>query len=1226
MRFTTLDWGELRIDSVLPVYTEVIPLESDYRLHDYTVTLEYPEYVPLNAQERKVVERFADKVEAEIQVETYVGVQRGQGLLDVSFVPIVKRDGKYQKLQSCRLVITPKAKPNQARRVALQGQKRYADHSVLSSGKWVKIAITQDGIYSLTRANLKKMGFSNPDNVHLYGYGGHRQNATIDADTDFDDLEEIPLYKQNANSWLFWGNGLLYWVGNKRVSNHYARAACYFLTEGDAVTEIETISSVQDKVQNTYTTFTANVLHERDEYAWFSAGNCLYENTNYANSNSHTYKLETPYSAGNERLTVAFTAGAETPTTLQTTVNGTTLDGNITLAALSKYIYATTGTKTFDVSKLTTEEDKKNWTIKLTSTAGNDARLDYLSMFYSRYIAITPEEGFVAFSQTGSGVSQFDVACNPENTVIMRVGRRAEPAVLISGTQKDDVTLSVCVDDPTRSFVAFDKTYSFPEPTFVGAVENQDLHALDSLDMVILIPASGKLLQQAKRLAEAHLQYDGLKVGIVRADQVYNEFSSGTPDATAYRRLMKMLYDKAKQPEDAPRYLLLMGDGAWDNRMLSVAWRNTNPDDYLLCYESDNSYSETKSYVMEDYFGLLDDGEGKNVLKDKVDIGIGRFPVVTASEAKVLVDKSIRHMSQQNAGAWKNVVCMLGDDGDENEHMRYADDVAELIMNKYPELEVRKVMWDAFIRVSSTKNNTYPEVEELLKKQMDEGALVVNYSGHANTYTLSHEFVLNVEDFAAFKSDKLPLWVTAACDVMPFDGQSANIGETAVLNPNGGAVAFYGTTRTVYASQNLAMNRYFMQYLFGKDALGNRYRVGDAIRLAKSAIVAGNAEGSYLENKVQYVLLGDPALLIGAPQQHIVLDSINGVEVAEEPVTLKAGSKVQLSGHVEAADGALLPDFQGILSARVYDSEKTITCKNNAGASNAFTFTNRDDVLYNAQDSIRNGLFDISFTVPVDINYSNDSGRIVFYAINEDKTMEANGYSERFTLGGISSELDDKEGPEIYAFLNDDEFQDGDEVCAQPFFVALLQDENGVNVNGNGLGHDLQLCIDNRPEYTFILNDYYTGEFGDYTRGVVSFTLPVLEAGEHTLTFRAWDVLNNTSATTLQFKVNPALKPHVLQLAASQNPALTHTNFLISYDRPGSLCTFTVEVFDFAGRLMWSHTEQGSSVGTYSIPWDLSMGAGGKLRSGVYLYRATLQTGESKEVSKTQKIIVLNNK
>lgn len=1222
--FTTLDWTELRIDSVLPIYTEVVPLETDYRFYDYVVLLEYPEYVSLSKAEEKVVDQFKDKVSENIKIDTHVGVDRRQGVLDISFIPIIKKEGTYKKLLSCRITIQANPKGIGPRKIPANLSSRYAEHSVLSTGTWVKISITEDGIYSLTRSSLRKMGFSNPDKVHLYGYGGYRQNELIDAEKDFDDLEEIPLYKQGDNL-LFWGNGLTYWVGNTRVVNYYANRACYFLTEGDTNTEIKTIPQSEGKADTVYTTFLSHVLYEKDEYAWYWGGRELYENINYGSSNSHSYKLTTSNSAGKELLTISFSAGASTTTELQANVNGTDLNGTMSMSALGKYTYATVATRTYDVSNLAKENE---WTIRLTSTSGNDARLDYLALHYDRKIAPTNEEGFVAFSQTGSKTSGFDIICDPSNTKVMRVGQRGDPAVLISGTAKDGNILSVTVDDPTRRYVAFDVTHSFPEPTYVGPIENQDLHSLDSVDMVIIIPTSGKMRQQAQRLAAAHLYYDSLRVAVVRADQIYNEFSSGTPDATAYRRLMKMLYDRAETEADAPRYLLLMGDAAWDNRMVSTAWRNYNPDDYLLCYESENSYSDTRCYVMEDYFGLLDDGEGGKVLRDKTDLGVGRFPVVSASEAKVMVDKTINYMSRQYAGSWKNVVCMMGDDGDNNEHMKYCDDVAKRIQSDNPEIEIRKVMWDAYTRVSSARSNTYPEVEALLAKQMKEGALVMNYTGHASTYTLSHEFVLNLEDFENFQSNNLPLWVTAACDVMPFDGQSANIGETAVLNAKGSAVAFYGTTRTVYASQNLSMNRFFMKYLFGVDSQGIRYRLGDAIRLAKRDIITDGFESGYEENKLHYALLGDPALVMGAPLQRVVLDSINGQAVSNEnPIGLKAGSKVKMSGHIEDSEGNLIPDFQGVLSARVYDSEETVTCKNNAKASAAYTFMNREDVLYNAQDSILAGKFELAFTIPVDINYSDEKGRIVFYAINDDKTIEANGYNENFILGGVSDELDtDSIAPFIYAFLNNEDFQDGDEVNPEPYFVALLQDESGVNVSGNGIGHDLILCVDGKADRTYNLNENYVVDFGNSTRGVVTYTIPTLEAGPHSLTFRAWDVLNNSSSISMNFVVNSGMKPEILQLTASPNPAVTNTNFLISYDRPGSECTFTIEVFDFMGHKLWSQSEMGSSSGLYVIPWNLTTGSGGRIGTGIYLYRCTLQCGESKEVSKTQKIIVLNNK
>jgi hypothetical protein len=549
------------------------------------------------------------------------------------------------------------------------------------------------------------------------------------------------------------------------------------------------------------------VLYEKDEFAWISEGRELYENVNYATSNTHTYKLTTPDPVSADNLTVVFSNGAGTETTLATNVNGTDL-GEAKLAAISKYIMATTVSRTYSLSA---QELTDTWNVRLSATQGNDARLDYLALHYHR--KLKPSEGFVAFSQPFSSPARFDITGS--GLQVMRLGRRGEAVCLMSGTQ-DGETYSVTVDDASRRYVAFDPAYSFPQPTVMGAVENQDLHALDSLDMVYIIPASGKLREQAERLAQAHAQYDGLRTAVVRADQVYNEFSSGTPDATAYRRMMKMLYDRAVTDADAPRFLLLFGDGVWDNRMLTSSWRQANPDDYLLCYESENSQSKTTSYVLEDYFGLLDDGEGGNLLRNKTDLGIGRFPVSTAAEARVMVDKAIAHMAGQYAGAWRNVVCVMGDDGDENEHMTYANQVAELIKSRNPETEVRKVMWDAYTRVSTTKSNTYPEVVSLLKKQMEEGALVMNYTGHGNEIAMSHEYVFNLEDFRQPVGNRLPLWVTAACDIAPFDGSVANIGEVAVLNPNGGAVAFYGTTRAVYGNQKIQMTRYFRQYLFGR--------------------------------------------------------------------------------------------------------------------------------------------------------------------------------------------------------------------------------------------------------------------------------------------------------------------------------------------------------------------------------------------------------------------------
>ena len=1229
--FFYVDWKSMPLDSVMPRYTEVIPLESDYRVHDYKVRLLYPEWQEMSRDEAQKMSKWAEEVAEDLQVNTFVGVSRAKGMLDVDFLPVVRRNGKYYKLLSAKMQIEAvlreqgvqaSSERKSLARVSEKSSERYARQSRLATGKWVKISIQEDGMYRLTRASLQKMGFKNPDNVHLYGYGGHRLSEVSNPESEYDDLVEVPLFRPRDGVWLFWGNGLVHWESGSRIFNPYANEACYFLTEEDAPSEIGVIEAGGETLGTPISVFTDYLLYEKDEFAYGQLGRNLFDAVDFGTTGAHAYSLNLPaHAGGNEKLTVSFTAAAEAVTTVTVQVNGTQV-GTMNIPALQDYQCGTSAKKIFSLQDMVDGSDLR---VKLIYTSGQGtsrpaAHLDYLALSFDRKIHATDK--FMAFNpnRRGSGticVKGFDLWSE-----VMRLGKVGEPAVIVRGRQQGD-SLLFNTDDLGRSYVCFNTEYSYPEPKVIGMVENQNLHALDSLDMVIIIPASGKLLAQAERLAEVHRAVDGLRVQVVRADQVYNEFSSGTPDATAYRRLMKMLYDRADGDVNVmPRYLLLMGACSFDNRMLTSAMRKTSPNDYLLCFESEESFSDTRSYVMEDYFGLLDDGEGKSFTREKTDLAVGRFPVTTAEEARVMVDKVVDFVENRYAGAWKNVVMMMGDDGDRNSHMAYCDEVAELLIKNNPEMEVRKVMWDAYTRVSTTSNNTYPEVKEAIKKQLDEGVMVMNYTGHGAPYVLSHEAVWKTEDIEAFKGKKLPVWFTAACDVAPMDATTTNIGVQGVLNEGGGALAFVGTARTVYATNNKNLNRYFTTYLFGKDERGRRYRLGDALRLAKVSLV--EKENTYLENKLQYLLLGDPALLIGAPLDRVQIDEILDAETQKPVEVLSAGMMVQVNGSVVDQTGGHLSQFNGIVTARLFDSMDTITCRrNDTSISTAFQFTDRSSLLYAGRDSVRNGQFTLRFMVPKDIKYSNGAGRMVLYAVNDSLNIEANGYREDFTIGGMV-DYTDNEGPRIELALNGETDMTDKVVNATPCLTAALSDSSGINFSGNGIGHDIVLTIDNNPEWTIVLNDYYESAFGDFTHGTLSYVLPQLPEGSHRLSLRAWDLLNNTSVAEMDFAVDNACKPNLLHLYNTPNPAVTSTTFVLSHDLTGSETEYLIEVFDFAGRRLWMHRGVGSSdTGQFLIPWNLSVGDGrGRISPGVYLYRASLRVGNSEKVTKTKKLLV----
>ena len=772
-------------------------------------------------------------------------------------------------------------------------------------------------------------------------------------------------------------------------------------------------------------------------------------------------------------------------------------------------------------------------------------------------------------------------------------------------------------------------------------ITNQDLHADGQADLVIIIPASRTLLKQAQRLKEFHESHDGMRVNIVAADQLYNEFSSGTPDANAYRRYLRMLQDRAATEADMPKYLLLFGDCVWDNRMLTADCKRFDPDDYLLVYESENSFSETVCYAGDSWMGILAEGAGSDARRELQDVGVGRFPVTTVAEAKIMVDKTINYSKNQNGGAWQNTIMFMGDDGNDNIHMKDGDSVANSVGRDYPNFLIKKVMWDAYTRESSATGNTYPEVSKIIRQQQANGALVMDYGGHGNATLISHESVLGLSDFSESRTSNLPLWVTAACDIMAFDGVTETIGEAAVLNEKGGAVAFYGTARTVFTSANKYINHAFMKRVLSLQD-GKPIALGEAHRLAQNDVMLGtnryptptredpnktSPEQDNTENHLQYSLLGDPALSLNLPTAQVVVDEIDGVAVGSGTMpTVKAGSVIKMKGHVAGVEG-----FNGVVTATVRDTQEEITCKlnntSNDGAEVAFKYLDRTKTLYHGSDSIRNSSFELTFAVPKDINYADGQGMINLYALNTDKTIRANGSCDQFIVGGSAEAKNDSVGPSIYCYLNSPSFVDGGNVNGTPYFVAEIKDKDGINAAGSGIGHDLQLVIDGDMAKTYTLNNNFSYDFGTYTSGSTFYSIPELEEGPHRLQFRAWDIQNNSSTAVLHFNVVKGLRPQLFNIGVTNNPARTSTTFIISHDRMESNMDVVIELFDAAGRQMWRHAESGvSATGNYTVDWDLSVDGGRPLQTGVYLYRVKVSSEGSSYVSKTKKLIVISNR
>ena len=1214
----------------IPVYeTSLKGLPQHAATHEVEVVVEFPEYAPLSRREVRQLKRMGYVPTTMVKPEWWVGSSRGETMLDVRLTPIVCQKGRWRRLVSGKLTVRHTSfSATRNRPVTSRSTERYARQSVLHTGRWIKISVPAEGIYQLTHTQLSNMGFKDPARVKLFGYGGTLLPEVLpfaDGQLPTDDLQEVPLFRR-SDAVLFFSHGVERWEWDTRrkawqhVPNLYTTESYYFLTEGDAPLALS-----QDEVKAAIATDTTlcsgRALREHDVFSWYQGGRLFFDSQDLSAVSSQTFKLPTPGITNSHpsALTIAVGAAASSrSTTVQPQVNGATL-ARFSVPAISTSVGDARVRQTLYSVPLTAEETS----VKLAASGDASSRLDFIRISYPRRLDARQDAYFFSYPDVTSPL-RLHIAGANAHTQVWRLGTNESPMAEMQGTLQGD-RLEVVVAGGNERYVIVNTQATYPSPKMVGEVSNQNLHADGALDMVIITPPSGMLNEEAERLAEAHRSLQGLRVKVVQADLIYNEFSSGSPDATAIRRYLKMLYDRAATMDDAPRYLLLFGDCANDNRMQTEEWKGFSPKDFLPSYEAngnDSIVGTIYSYVTDDYFGLLDDGEGTNIVNEKVDLGIGRFPCHDAASAAILVNKAISYMRGEHVGNWKNKVCLLGDDGDYNEHMNDAENVAKTITSaSQGRIDLKKVYWDAYPPTITATGFRCPEATEILRETMTKGTVMMNYSGHGDPRQLSKSRILALEDFATYASPNMMLWVLASCEISPYDTQIDNISRTALINKAGGAIAFMCASRAVYASYNNSLNTAFCKYVLGSDAQGRRYTMGDAMRLAKNEMVTGSDRTM---NKMKYALLGDPALTLAIPTGELVIDSINDQTLsAGEIITLKAGELVRFSGRALTSSKETDTDFTGLLTATLYDRERDVVCKNNKNSGSAFVYQDRGTPLIQGNDSVVSGRFSFNMIIPYNISYSSDAARLSLYAVSEDKRKENSGICERFCLNGTAELVQpDTLSPQVYVYLNQPDFPDGGTVGTSALFVAEISDDFGINTTAGNSGREMELSIDNGTN-VYTLNENFSFDAGSYKQGRATFELTGLNAGRHTLSFKVWDVNGNSTMKYLKFNVGDA--PQSFEVVATENPAQVSTTFITYLPQEEMLdgCSVTNEVYNLSGQLMWSNTTTHETPVNYSsIQWNLTQSTGNPLPGGLYLYRSKVKWNGGEKETEAKKLII----
>lgn len=1095
----------------------------------------------------------------------------------------------------------------------MAGIHSYAERSVLADGHWVKIRVSESGVCRMSFSELRSAGLE-PSQVRVFGYGGAQKEQDF-SKPNIDDLPQVPVYV-GEDYILFYVQGPISWTYNgsrfAHTRNTYSDFGYYLLSDdaGDMLLfpEAEAVSGSPTDV----TYYSYYQVQDEDsvnliDRTGVSGGGRTFYGEQFAAGQTRTFTFSTPYANGdNSSVYIDMAANAATTSTVKAKLNNTSSKSIYISSIPDHYTFGVAGTISMNGAS---EEQNQRVTIQFVNS--NASALAWLN-----YIEITtPSELVMTGSYMGirslvnrntTNPVRFLLRNTTASTQIWDVTDLAAiqrmPTTMVDdqlawvGTQADGVHEYIAVNTDGTKFV---------QAEVVGEVKNQNLHALSNIDYIIICPEGYE--DVSEDLAKAHEAKQAITYAIVTDQQVYNEFSSGTPDATAYRWLMKMLYDRAKNGiGQQPRWLLLMGHGTFDNRKLL---RNSGTS-LLLTYQSKNSVNEIKAYATDDYFAYLDDNEGTIDTQGRMDIGVGRLPVESLDEARTTVDKLIQYIRNEQTGKWKNQLVYLADDGENGTHTETAEKSAELVRIKNPDFIVHKIFLDAYPQEVNASGESYPLAKNRVLNLLKNGVLFFNYSGHGGYNAITNESILNLKDIAGMTNKNQAFWLFATCNFAQCDAGKRSAAETAVLNPKGGAIGILAATRTVYASQNTNLNRSVCDTLFGhSDVFHYDMTLGEAISIGKNLLGSD-------ENKLAYVLLGDPCMRLNYPTDY-------HVETLTEMDTLNALSVQHVEGRIIDEDLNIVSDFNGKVDITIYDKMQSIPTRDNdnaGGDPRVIAYNDYPNTIFSGATDVKDGLFNYTFMVPKDIRYNFDNGRIVYYAVTADslETAEAVGHFEQFIIGGTGSTVAiDTIGPEMEIYLNSPAFRNGDKTYATPRFFANLYDKNGINTAGAGIGHDLMLIIDDDPKMIYSLNEYFTAANNSYQAGQVSYLMEELANGPHSLTFRAWDLLNNSTTKSLNFIVEAGLDPSIYNVTTYPNPVQQSgvVHLIVNYDQPDELIETEIYLYNTAGQMVYSHKQDNPDAVSINLP---SLG----LNTGVYIYSVKIKSASSKYSTTSGKIIV----
>ena len=1122
--------------------------------------------------------------------------------------------------------------------------------SNLKSGNWYRFAVDTTGVHKLSKNFLNSLGINtstlNPKTIKIYGHGG-KSLPLLNSETVSNDMIENTIQVIGEDDGVFNDNDyiLMYAIGPKKYNsdnnshiNPYSDKSYYYvnISLGNGA-RMSTATEPTGNANVIYNSFHNYKFVESDTYNIAKMGRRWFGHRFYV-ENVRAFSFDFPNLITTSPITLrVYTAAAsESNTSMQLNVNGA-LVTNLTYPGIDNSILARlksyNGTISSNYETINVELSYNN-----NSNPSATAYLDYISI--EAECALTSFGTQFEFkhndTSTQFGIGQFEISNAANISQVWDISNPYQIQFYNNTDAESEFSFKTNLGT-LKTYQAVGTDFYFPIKTNTTSIPNLDIKGTVFLDeqgqfkdIDYLIITPDYLKAQAERLAQIHRDQNNLNVKVYTLESIYQEFSSGMQDIGGIRNFVKYVYDNASTPSKKLKYLCLFGDASFDYKD-----RTSNNTNIVPSWYSIESFSLVSSFISDDFFGMMDSNEGTMTNNNKLDIAVGRILAENTQRAKDMVDKIESYYLPENYGSWRNNFLLISDDVDKFSDriiQSTTEEIAEDVKAEKPFLNVQKIHADSYVQETSSGGARYTLVNKAIFDALEVGALVVNYFGHGGEDGLAAERIFDKINAQELNNpSKLNCFVTVTCEYTKFDNPlRETAGEYLFWNKRGGAISLIATTRQIYVNVGTSFNKTLSQYLFSYGS-NQSISIGEALRRTKNDPAITNQSQRRL---VFYI--GDPAIKLPIAKPDIRVTKINDEDINISTQVLKALDNAKIEGTVIDAQGTVLNNYNGVLTATIYDKNIQRSTLGNDGTRDTdenlilMDFETLGEVIFRGQASVTNGQFEFEFIVPRDITVTEGNGKISLYSKSDAPLSDNQGYNYDIKIGGVNLNApEDNTGPNISLYMNDENFVSGGVTNENPILLANLYDENGINT-ASGIGHDITAILDGDETNVYKLNPYYVAAIDDYQRGALSYPLRDLSPGLHTLTLKAWDVYNNASTQDIQFVVfDEDVSLKLTNVLNYPNPFVNYTEFWFNHNSSDVL-DVSIQIFTVSGKLIKTingQTNTNSNTTTSlsrDLTWDGTDDFGSKIGKGVYVYKLKVRSSSTgMQAEKIEKLVIL---